>query len=262
MTETGTDRSAGSDPLADQLPYKIVRPYRVRFDEATPSETVRAAVILGWVADVAWQHSTLIGFDRAWYTSHGLTWLVRAIALDVLAPIAPYQTVLVSTRVIGYRRVAARRESEIRDERGELLARAEIDWVMVNERGVPCRLPDAFFQFLSGEGTAYEMHKCPLDAAPAHAVEGRFHVRRRDLDPMDHVNNSVYLDYLEQGLAKAGQGALLERLPRRYVLEFLNSAARDEGLVGRAWAEGTDWRYRLSREDGTDVLRARFELPG
>lgn len=253
--------AAPADPLAERPPYKIVRPYRVRFEEATPQETVRPAVILGWVADVAWQHSTLLGFDRAWYTSQRLTWLVRAVALDVVAPIAPYQTVLVSTQVIGYRRVAARRESEVRDEQGKLLARAEIDWVMVNERGIPCRLPDAFLKFLSGEGIAYEMHKCALPPAPADAVEGRFHVRRRDLDPMDHVNNSVYLDYLEQGLAMAGQAALLERRPRRYVLEFLNSAARDEGLVGRTWRDESGWCYRLAREDETDILRARFELP-
>ncbi len=255
------DPNRTDDPTADRLPYRIVRPYRVRFEEATLAETVRPAVVLAWVADVAWQHSTLLGFDRQWYSSQGLFWLVRAISLDVLAPIATYQAVTVSTQVIGYRRVAARRESEVRDERGDLLARAEIDWVMVNERGMPARVPDSFLQFAVDGGVPYEMHKVPLPDAPGEALERRFHVRRRDLDPMDHVNNSVYLDYFEQGLADSGQERALQRLPRRYVLEFLNSAARGEAVTGKTWRTGERWCYRMAREDGTELLRATMEPP-
>jgi acyl-ACP thioesterase len=102
----------------------------------------------------------------------------------------------------------------------------------------------------------------PLPAAPASAVEGRFHVRRRDLDPLDHVNNSVYLDYFEEALAAAGQSDLLSALPRRYTLEFVGSAGRGEGLVARTWPHGGGWSCRLAREDGSDILRARLERLG
>ena len=63
------------DLLSDRLPYRIVRPYRVRFEEATAAETMRTAIYLAWAADIAWQHSTLLGFDRAWYAERGLAWL-------------------------------------------------------------------------------------------------------------------------------------------------------------------------------------------
>jgi acyl-CoA thioesterase FadM len=250
------------DPTAafeDRLPYRIVRPYRVRFDEATPSETVRTSIYLAWVADVAWQHSTLLGFGREWYAQRGLFWLVRAIQLDVLRPIATYASVLVSTQVLGYRRVAARRESEVRDPSGALAARLEIDWVMTNERGVPTRVPQEFHRFVAVETPAFEMHKVALPASPPVAHEGRFHVRRRDLDPLDHVNNSVYVDYLEESLEAAGEGPLLQVVPRRYVLDFASSAARDELLVGRAWRHDGGWAYRLGREDCSDVFRARVD---
>jgi acyl-ACP thioesterase len=243
--------------LEDRLPYRIVRPYRVRFEEATANESMRTAIYLAWAADIAWQHSTELGFGREWYTERGLFWLVRAIQLDVLRPIPTYAGMLVSTQVLGYRRVAARRESEVRDPSGELAARLLIDWVMTNERGIPTRVPEAFLKFVPAETPAIEMHKVALPAAPPDAFERRFHVRRRDLDPLDHVNNSVYVDYLEETLEGAGQAELLRASPRRYSLDFAASAARGERLTGRAWPHERGWACRLSREDGSEVFRAR-----
>jgi acyl-CoA thioesterase FadM len=249
--------SEGSLDAGHGLTAKVVRPYRVRFEEATTDETVRTALFLCWFADCAWQHSMKLGLDRPWYIERGLFLLVRAMQLDVLRPVSTYAEVTVSTQVVGWRRISARRESEVRDTAGALLARAEIDWVMTNERGVPTRFPVGFEERFGGIPDPFEMHKVALPAAPPDAFERRFHVRRRDLDPLDHVNNSVYVDYLEEALEGAGQGELLRVTPRRYALDFAASAARDEPLTGRAWPHDGGWAYRLSREDGTEVFRAR-----
>jgi acyl-ACP thioesterase len=244
--------------LRDRLPYRIVRPYRVRFEESTPAETMRPAVLLAWLADVAWQHSVLLGFGRDWYAARNLIWLVRAITLEVLAPIRPYQTAFVSTQVIAYRRIGARRESEVRDAQGNLQARALIDWVMTNERGIPCRVPEDFHRFVA-ENASFEMARVVLPDAPAGAAERRFDVRRRDLDPLDHVNNSVYLDYFEEALAAAGYGERLLATPRRYVLDFASSAARGDSPTDLVWAGDGGWYYRLRRDDGADIFRGRLE---
>jgi acyl-CoA thioesterase FadM len=245
--------------LRDELPYRIVRPFRVRFDESTAAETMRTAVLLAWLADVAWQHSVLLGFGRDWYGERGLFWLVRAIQLDVLAPIRTYDTAYVSTQVVAYRRVGARRHSEVRDASGALLAGADIDWVMTNERGIPCRVPADFHRFVVDAAATFEMNKVALSETPAGAVERPFHVRRRDLDPLDHVNNSVYLDYFEEALEAVGQAQLTGVVPRRYVLDFASSAAHGELVVSRAWPDERGWAYRLTREDGCDIFRARWE---
>ncbi len=261
LDEAATPAGAPEIPAAlrDELPYRIVRPFRVRFEESTVSETIRAAIYLAWTADVAWQHSTLLGFGRDWYTERGLFWLVRAIRLDVLAPIHTYDGVFVSTRVAGYRRISARRETDVRNPSGELLARLEIDWVMTNERGVPTRVPDDFHKFVVDGAASFEMLKVALPQAPLDAVERRFHVHRRDLDPLDHVNNSVYLDYFEEALEAAGQVEAMRTVPRRYLLDFASSAERDEPLLGRTWPHEGGWAYRLTGQNGTDIFRARLE---
>ena len=260
---TGSSAVAGASPLdvlADQLPYRIVRPYRIRFEEATAAETMRTAIYLAWAADVAWQHSTLLGFGRAWYAERGLFWLVRAVRLDVLAPLATYDQVFVTTQVAGYRRVAARRHCEVLDASGELMASIEVDWVMTNERGVPTRVPEDFHKFVVDGAATFEMLRVALPPMPPDAIESTFHVRRRDLDPLDHVNNSVYIDYVEEALEAAGHGALLTAAPRRYEIDFVASAERGDRLVGRTWPVEGGCAYRLSRADGTEVLRAKVAL--
>ena len=252
--------TVGADPtlLEDSLPYRIVRPYRVRFEESTSAETMRTAVQLAWLADVAWQHSTCLGFGREWYTERGLFWLIRGIRLDVLRPVPTYATAMVSTRVAGYRRVAARRESELLDMQGGLHGRATIDWVMTNERGIPTRVPADFHRFVTDGAATFQMLKVCLPDPPPSAFERRFEVRRRDLDPLDHVNNSVYVDYLEEAFEAADQARLLNS-PRRYDLDFAASAARGETLVDQAWPSESGWAYRITREDGSELFRATVE---
>ncbi|HEX7497498.1 MAG TPA: acyl-ACP thioesterase domain-containing protein [Candidatus Limnocylindrales bacterium] len=249
--------SDGEPVLADTMPYRIVRPYRVRFEESTANETMRTAVYLAWAADVAWQHSTVLGFGREWYAERGLFWLVRAVRLDVLRPIETYASVFVGTRVYGYRRIAARRDCDVRDATGELLARLQVDWVMTNGRGVPTRVPDEMFALVTADAPTFELLKVSLPATPRGAFERRVSIARRDLDPLDHVNNSVYVDYLEEALAAAGADELLVAAPRRYDVDFVSSAGRGDVLVGRAWPHEGGWAYRLSRDDGTEIFRAK-----
>jgi acyl-CoA thioesterase FadM len=245
------------DVLTDQLPHRIVRPYRVRFEEATGAETMRTAIYLAWAADVAWQHSTLLGFGRDWYSERGLFWLVRSVRLDILKPIRTYETAFMATQVTGYRRIAAHRHSEVRNGSGELLAALEIDWVMTNEKGVPARVPDAMMGFVADKTATFDMFKLALPETPRDAAEHTFRVRRRDLDPLGHVNNSVYIDYLEETLEATGQGPLLLKTPRHYEIDFVAAAERDNLLTGRTWQVEDGWAYRLSRDDGSEVFRAR-----
>jgi acyl-CoA thioesterase FadM len=250
------------DALADQMPYRIVRPYRVRFEEATGAETMRTAIYLAWAADAAWQHSTLLGFGRDWYSERGLFWLVRSVRLDILQPIRTYETAFMTTQVTGYRRIAAHRHSEVRNGAGELLAALEIDWVMTNQKGMPTRVPDEMFGFVADKTATFDMFKLALPETPRDAAEHTFRVRRRDLDPLDHVNNSVYIDYFEEALEAAGQGSLLAETPRRYEIDFVAAAERDNVLTGRTWQVEDGWAYRLSRNDGSEIFRARVTSAG
>ena len=87
-----------------------------------------------------------------------------------------------------------------------------------------------------------------------------FGVRPHELDPMNHVNNAVYLDWLEESVA-AGAGdttAWLDALPRAYRLEYVAPAAPGSIVEAVTWRDGSGWAHRESAA-GAELLRARID---
>jgi acyl-ACP thioesterase len=79
---------------------------------------------------------------------------------------------------------------------------------------------------------------------------------------MDHVNNAVYVDWLEDAvIAAGGDGAGVgstQQIPRRYRLEYAAAAAPDVELETETWRDGEGWAHRTTA-GGADVLRARLD---
>ena len=247
----------------------VTVPYRVRFDECAPDGLARSSALLRYAQDVAWVHSEQMGFDRAWYAARGLTWVVRAAELAVLEPLALGQVVDVTTAVTGFRRVWARRRTEGRLPDGRLIMWGHTDWVMTDVvRGMPARVPPEFAAVFEVPPGTFEPGRVQLPPTPGVAVRHVSRVRPQDLDPMGHVNNAAYLDYLEEALAVAGDGALaaIAGTPRQIRLEYLVPAAPGSGLVGETWPEdsegGPSWAWRLADDDGRELARARVLLHG
>jgi acyl-CoA thioesterase FadM len=241
-------------------PSRIERPYRVRFDEAGPDGLLRSSGYLRFAQDLAWIHSEGAGFGRDWYGQRGLTWLVRAVELDILSEVLYGTDLVVSTEVVGFRRVWARRRSQFHTPGSERpQAEAITDWVLLNARGAPTRVPAELVDHFADGVTSFTPLRLELPPTPATANTLQVAVRRSDLDPMAHVNNAAYLDYLdEHHLSVPRPGASLE-VPRRYRAEFIASAEPGTNLVGHGWQDELAWLYRLEADDGREMLRARLE---
>ena len=243
-------------PVDPALPLRHAAEYRVRFDEATPRGLLRGSALLGYVQDVAWRHSEALGFARGWYRERGVAWLVRAVEARLLAPIADGETLTVTTRLTGYRKVMARRETEVAGPAGDLRALVLIDWAMTDGRA-PVRIPAEFERApIDGPGP-FAPVRVDLPPSPPDATALRFSPRLRELDPMNHANNSVYLDWLDEAVAAAGAAGdeATAAIPRRYRMEYLRPAEPASALVSTAWPVGPGWAYRLADEDGADLLR-------
>ena len=250
--------------MTDDDPLAFEAPYRVRFDEAGPDGVARTSTILRYAQDVAWLHSTARGFDRDWYDQRSLTWLVRAAELEILAPV-PLGTMIVSrTAVIGQRRVWARRRGEFSLPDGTLAGWVHTDWVMIGARGALTRIPEIFAeQFRIPESTD-QIGRVPLPPTPPGATRHPLAARPHEVDPLGHVNNAVYVDWLEEAILGAAPdaSATLATTPRRYRLEYAAAADPGAPLQDAVWPDGeTAWAYRLSDAAGKDLFRARFDLP-
>jgi acyl-ACP thioesterase len=230
--------------------------YRVRFDEAGPNGNVRASTLLRYAQDVAWRHSEQLGFDRAWYRERSLGWVVRAVDLEVHEPIPMGHTLRVTTAVVGHRRIWARRLGECRLADGRLAARVTTDWVLLDARNRLVRIPADFGLAFVNPEVQSEILRVPAPGdAPARSIT--FAVRPSDLDPLDHVNNAVYLDWLEEALAAAGWAPASATLPSSTRLEYLASAERGDSVVVDLHGGPGDWSALIRRAKGTDLVRAR-----
>lgn len=241
----------------------ITLPYRVRFDECTPAGVARTSSLLRYAQDVAWVHSERLGFGRDWYAERGLAWVVRSAELRVEQAVPLGESIAVSTAVTGFRKVWARRRTEARAADGSLVCWAHTDWVMIGPAGTPCRVPAEFpaaFGVLPG---GFEPVRVDLGPVPEDGAAFDFAVRPQDLDPMGHVNNAAYLDYLEEAVLAADPAAVaaLASLPRTLRIEYVLPAAPGARLASVAWRSDTDWRYRLTDADGRELLRATVD-PG
>ncbi len=241
-----------------EVARRIERPYRVRFDEAGPDGLLPASGYLRFAQDVAWLHSESGGFDRDWYSERGLTWLVRAIELDIIGEVDYGAELTVSTEVIGFRRVWARRRSEFVEHGSERkLATAITDWVLLNDRARPVRPPAEILDAFTPVEADFTPIRIRASDPATDAACIKFGARRSELDPMAHVNNAAYLDYLDE-LFSATSGSLSLPAPRRYRAEFLASAEHGATLVGRGWPFDRGWSYLLE-EDERSLLRAQLE---
>lgn len=230
--------------------------YRVRFDEAGPNGLARTSTLLRYAQDVAWRHSEDLGFDRDWYRARGVGWVVRAVELEIHAPIPMGRTLLVSTAVVGHRRIWARRLGESRLEDGRLAARVTTDWVLLDGRNRIVRIPDDFGVVFVNPEVQDEILRVPPPEGPlAHGLA--LQVRPRDLDPLDHVNNAVYVDWLDEALEDAGWREAPADGVETWRLEYLASAGRGDEVVVELHGDRAAWSARIRRRDGPELLRAQ-----
>lgn len=238
---------------------------RIRFDEAGPSGIARPSTLLRHAADLAWIHSERIGFGRAWYAERGLLWLVRGVELRVLGPIRDGDALTATTEVVAVRRVLARRRIAFHAASGDLAAVALVDYALILAGGQPTRIPAYFGTAFGVENETFEPTRVRV-AAPPEAFTLALAVRPQELDPMAHVNNAVYLDWVEEAILAVGErdpaaATELAAIPRRYRLEYLAAAGPGQRVDATAWrGDEGGWACRIAdAATGAAILGALVE---
>jgi acyl-CoA thioesterase FadM len=231
--------------------------HRIRFDECDASGLLRSGGYLRLIQDLAWRHSELLGFDRDWYRANRLAWLVRSADLRIGGAARSGDILRLTTRVVGWRRVWARRESHATVD-GTEVASATIDWVLIDEAGRPARVPESIARRFTDDIPTFQPRRLALPAASG-AATWDWHVGIRDLDPMAHVNNATYLDVLDEALGTDAGRRSGPPPPVRYELEYLRPALPGRTVSVIHW-QADDGIMARFVESGEDLARARVHL--
>ena len=237
------------------MPAAFTQRFLIRFDECAADGTVRAAALLRYVIETAFAHSAAEGFPLAWYDAHGLYWLVRHARLAVARPVAYGACLDVTTEVVGFRRIWARRRNEIRDATGERLGDVVMDWIFTDREGNPARVPREMEGAFPGLIARLDVERLDLRDPPATLEPEAYRVPVHQVDPRGHMNSAAYLDLFEDALAASRTDP--QQRPARYEVEFLRAALPGEILLRFVWAEADGWAMVAATPAGLPVVRGR-----
>ncbi len=242
------------------MPAHFTQRFQVHFDECGRDGTVRAAALVRYVIETAFGHSTREGFPLTWYDSHGLYWLVRHMQLELDHPV-PYGAFLdVTTEVVGFRRIWARRRNTIHDATGHLLGQMTVDWIFTNREGNPTRIVPEMEAAFPGLASPLEVERLDLGDPPPTVKPQEYSVPAHQVDPRGHMNSAAYLDLFEDVLV--GMGVDTQKRPVAYELEYLTVALLGDLLHRFIWAEPSGWAMFIATPAGLPVVKGRRQRRG
>ena len=186
------------------MPIVHAEPFRARYYECDAYGHLASVTYLRWMQEAAFAASASAGYDLRRYKELGHVWLVRDTQLNFSAPVRYEDAIILRTWVADFRRSHSRRRYEfVRAVTGDIVAQAVTDWVYINSQSLhPATVPPAMQQTFCPEGSldhpaARDRFPMP-PPAPPQVFTVRTRVEWPAIDTMWHVNNAMYLSYVEE----------------------------------------------------------------
>jgi acyl-CoA thioester hydrolase len=260
------------------MPLVHTRNFRVRHYECDAYGHLNNANYLRYMQEAAFDASAAVGYDMARYDAMDRFWLIRETEIEYRHPLRYGDSVQVKTWVADFRQIRSRRAYEFtRATTGQQVARASTDWVFLERStGRPAAIPPEMKAAFLQKGVPESIQpreRFASVAPPSLAFRQRRRVEWRDIDSVGHVNNAVYLSYIEDcGIqAVTANGWPISRMnaegfgvvARQHRIEYEQAAALDDELEVITWFtephESTTVRHTaiIRVADGALVSRAR-----
>jgi acyl-CoA thioester hydrolase len=186
------------------MPLTHTRNFRVRYYECDAYGHLNNANYLRYMQETAFDASAAAGYDLKRYEQMGRFWLIRETEVEYLLPLYYNDCVAVKTWVADFRRSTSRREYEFYNtSTGELAARGTTNWAFLDSASSrPARIPAEMAAAFIPEGISEPLPPRQVFPQAPPPPPGVFSTTRqvtwRDIDSQQHVNNAVYLEYVEE----------------------------------------------------------------
>jgi acyl-CoA thioester hydrolase len=256
------------------MPEKFQRQFRVRHYECDLNGELKCSAYLRYMQETAFDASAAVGYDLPRYRQIQRSWLIRRTDIEYFLPVGYGDSVIVTTWVADFHRVRSIRAYELHlASSGALAAQAFTDWVFIDTaRQRPASIPpEVIDAFHVDPDPRLEALRRPFPVLPE--PDGRMYTFRRpvewrDLDPGQHVNNAVYLAYLEDGgrQALSALGWTPDALrtsgyclgTQRFQIEYRSQARWRDELQLSTWvlplSESSFERYYVLQRSTEDVV--------
>ncbi len=256
----------------------FTRTFRVRWSEVDASGQVSPASYLRYLVETAYDWAIAGGLGEADGSNPlGILWMIRETRFYFLQPLAYNEIFDFTIWMVSWQRVRGTRAFElVRKSDGVVIAQGTQQIVSLDADMRPMNLPEHLLENYRLElPRQFPTQRFPTLSVPASARTTQHHVEWTDLDQMQHVNNAIYLDYVEEAAARdfASRGwspATLKAhhltvAPRRIHIQYASPALWGETLQQTTWPlslheTGGSRCVRITRaEDGSSVADCIFD---
>lgn len=244
------------------------RSFQVRQYELDRFSHVNNAVYLNYLQQAAIEANEVVGYSPQRYQELGFTWVASKTIIEYNQPLYYGDNVTLETWISAYKRIQAAREYRItKPDTNEIVAVASTNWVLLNATTLkPIRIPPELIDLFAPQAEQPLKRLKPGHAEKptdnAHRYLTHRRVQNYELDVVQHVNNAVYLNWVEQAFFDActSVGYTVERLrdnlgivifTRRNEIEYHNPALEGDEL------EITSWITTMARTHGTWIHEMR-----
>ncbi len=208
----------------------LITTHRVASYECSADHLMKPEWFMLYCQEIAEMHAMKHGFGSDWAYGQGVAWVEVMGDFEFFRRPTWKEEIHLRTNTGRASALQARRFVEMSSATGEVLARADLVWVLIDlERRRP--VPFKRVQF------ADEMQNCPCITsampevpAPAAGDEGTrtsFIAEQRDVDFNGHINNSAYLTWTLGALGDAHPGSELKRIHITFRKECFAGAAME-----------------------------------
>jgi acyl-CoA thioesterase FadM len=238
---------------------------------------ISTGTLLRYLEHVATEASAAAGFPRAWYDEHNSAWVVRQMALEIERPITLTDKLAFDTWPSQYARIQAYREYLVSNQNnGHRLVRARGHWVYVGrQRGLPIRLPAELAEQATPDPQSVTFSEppaiTPLAGDPL-SYRQNLITRSYEADIMGHINNTIYMDWLEEAVhmalaqlpaeiisSQSGAPQSLRMFLQRGTIDYMKSSLPGDALLltttlAGNYDNGLAWSQIIRREGSEDPL--------
>lgn len=238
---------------------------------------ISAGTLLRYLEHVATEASAAAGFPRSWYDEQHSAWVVRHMTLELTRPITLADDLAFDTWPAQYARIQAYREYIVSSQHDDQpVARAHGHWVYVNrERGLPIRLPEHIVEQAIPDPQMVSFSPLPAIIPPGDeplTFELSFPARYAEADIVGHINNTIYMDWLEEAVHSALAQIPTERLPaqnghqrgqraflQRGTIDYMKPSTPGDHLLilstlAGSYADGLAWSQIIQRAASQEPL--------
>lgn len=191
--------------------------------------------LLNLFQDAASSHCHRLGISGSDLATMDLKWVISRYQVEILEDLSLFSPLVLKTRRCPWKNLYELRRFSISDPKGKKLVRALGIWVMIKKTNakpvrLPFHMPGQLMAVSSEPPDLWENDPHPY----GYDYQTRFKIRYHDLDPNQHVNNSVYVKWALEALPAP---YIFEYSPRCMVISFVKESFYPDNIISRIHIE-------------------------